>query len=253
MYFDVAAEALAKLSARLGAEATPALLEAFDSAAENLRPAFVRALVRTGDPRALDPVGAVLGPKGAINIPDRRAILDAVEEVGGAGAVRLLVELAGQGPAVALAAVDRALTSVLERCAADVAGDVLSSIQSLGARESKEPSGTRIMMQTVTFDQPRKLARAELSDREEPKAAEDRSSVVRRLGELAQLETVGPETRLSELSVALHGLAYFLHEAQGAFGVSLPWTELTRINTLGELADLIVKARDKSSDPSRNG
>ncbi|HET6896968.1 MAG TPA: hypothetical protein VFK70_01420 [Vicinamibacteria bacterium] len=65
------------------------------------------------------------------------------------------------------------------------------------------------------------------------------------------METLAPETRLSELSGSLPQILFFLSEAQRAFGVALPWAELTRIKTFGELADLIVKARDQP-DSFRN-
>lgn len=71
--------------------------------------------------------------------------------------------------------------------------------------------------------------------------------VLRKAAELAGRapESIRPETRLNDVAATLPEMLFLVSEVQAAFGVQLPWGELTRVDTLGELANLIVKARTR--------
>jgi hypothetical protein len=53
------------------------------------------------------------------------------------------------------------------------------------------------------------------------------------------------DTRLQELGTSLHSLLYAVHRASEAFQVKLPQDRLMRINTVGELLDLIEEVRGR--------
>jgi len=84
--------------------------------------------------------------------------------------------------------------------------------------------------------------------------SEERAAVVRKIAEIAARnpESIGPETRLSDLGDSLPKMLFLTSQVQTAFGVQLAWDELIRINTIGELSDLIVKAQPSTGSPATN-
>jgi acyl carrier protein len=72
----------------------------------------------------------------------------------------------------------------------------------------------------------------------------DPRALIRRIAAIKGMppESLHEDSRLGELGDSLHATLYVIHAIEQECAVKLPWDALMRINTVGELVDLVRKA-----------
>jgi len=141
---------------------------------------------------------------------------------------------------------DGALAKIIERYGAQLPEPDLRRVLDLWVRPD-EVFGD-IIEQGIGFHRARSASHQEIDRRPQPSpSSPERLQVLHRLADIVSRppEDVHEKTRLLALSTTWSRWMFFLNEIQAAFEIQLPMESVIRINTVGELVDLIMALRPK--------